>query len=284
MIKLKNWIGLCALLLSLQAYSNEISIQDAWIRPLTPGLEIAMVGMVIHSPIQARITSVTSPAYTYVSMQGPSKSGATKSQGLEFIALPAQSSVVLDAKNMYLLLSGNKKNVGAAEIIPVVITVQFNDNTRKNITIMAQPEHSKGSAEADISNKVEAKADATASQPARAKVMVIPAKIAKPVVSPKSPMAEAKPLRAAPVAPAVPVAAATPKVAPQIDEHKKATEAKPAEQPKQNEASAECLSLAEELRNCDQSLNDALLAWCETSAKSKYACNLSMEKLKKLRN
>lgn len=282
MIKLRNWIGLCAFLLSLQVYGNEISIQGAWIRPLTPGLEIAMVGMVIHSPISARITAVTSPDYTYVSMQGPSKSGATKTQELDFIPLPAQKSVVLNADNMYLLLSSNKKTIGTTDIIPVIITVQFNDKTLKTITIMAQPEHSKSSAKVDISNKVEAKADATPSQSAPTKVMISPAKVAKPVVSPKSPVA--KPLKAAPVAPIVPVAAVTPKVAPQLVEHKKATDVKPAEQPKQNEASAECLSLAEELRSCDQSLNDALLAWCETSAKAKYACNLSMEQLKKLRN
>ena len=284
MIKLRNWIGLCAFLLSLQVYGNEISIQGAWIRPLTPGLEIAMVGMVIHSPISARITAVTSPDYTYVSMQGPSKSGATKTQELDFIPLPAQKSVVLNADNMYLLLSSNKKTIGTTDIIPVIITVQFNDKTLKTITVMAQPEHSKSSAEVDISNKVEAKADATPSQSAPTKVMVSPAKVAKPVVSPKLPVAKAKPLKAASVAPIVPVAAVTPKVAPQLVEHKKATDVKPAEQPKQNEASAECLRLAEELRNCDQSLNDALLAWCETSAKSKYACNLSMEQLKKLRN
>ena len=284
MMKLKNWVGLCTLLLSLQAYGNEISIQGAWIRPLTPGLEIAMVGMVIHSPVQARITLVTSSAYTYASMQGPSKSGATKTQELDFIALPAQKSVVLNADSMYLLLSGNKKTIGVADAIPVVVTVQFNDNTRKTITIMAQPEQSKSSAvmpqteprnPVEISNKVEAK------------IITPPT---KPLVSAKSPAVEVKSLKAAivvaPKPAQAPVSVVTPKVAPHIVEQKKTTEVKPAEPPKQSETrvSAECLSLAEELRSCDQSSNDALLAWCETNAKSKYACQLSMEQLKKLRN
>lgn len=292
MMKLKNWLGFCTLLLSLQVYGNEISIQGAWIRPLTPGLEIAMVGMVIHSPVQARITLVTSSAYTYASMQGPSKSGATKTQELDFIALPAQKSVVLNADNMYLLLSGNKKTIGVTDAIPVVVTVQFDDNTRKTITIMAQPEQSKSSA---VMPQTEPRNPVEASNKVEAKTITPPA---KPLVSAKSPAVEVKALKvvavpkpaqvpvAAHVAPTIPVSVVTPKVAPQIVEQKKTTEVKPAEPLKQSETrvSAACLSLAEELRNCDQSSNDALLAWCETNAKSKYACQLSMEQLKKLRN
>jgi hypothetical protein len=121
---------------------------------------------------------------------------------------------------------------------------------------------------------------------------------AKPVVAPKPPVAEIKPLKAAPVAarvvaaplpapgaPPAPVAVVTPGVAPLAVEPKKAPEAKPAVQLKQDEAraSAECLNLAEELSNCDKA-NDRLLEWCETSAKSKYSCQLTMEQLKKLRH
>jgi copper(I)-binding protein len=331
--KLKNWIGLCALLLSLQVNGAEINIQDAWIRMLTPGQEDAMVGMVINSDRQARITAVISPAYKFVAMQGPGKSGANKTQEIEFIALPAQTSVVLGAESIHLLLSGNKKPLNADDKVPVIVTVLFDDNTRKTITILAQPVHSRSAAAlplssnvaapagivtpptaprnpVETSSKVEANTVTPPPQPAPGKAVTSPVEVAspaKPVVTPKPPVAEVKPLKAKPVAvpkPApAPVAASVvavplpvpvappvtvvvaPGVAPLTVEPKKAPEAKPAEQPKQDEAraSAECLSLAEALRNCDKS-NDMMLEWCVTSAKSKYSCQLSMEQLKKLRN
>jgi len=336
MTKLKNWIGLCALLLSLPVYGSEINIQDAWIRALTPGQEDAMVGMVINSARQARITAVISPAYKFVAMQGPGKSGANKTQELGFIDLPAQTSVVLGAESKHLLLSGNRHTIDAADKVPVIVTVQFDDNTRKTITIMAQPVHSRSAAAmplssnvaapastvtpptaprnpVETSSKVEANTVTPPPQPAPGKAMASPVVVvspAKPVAAPKPPVAEVKPLKAkpvavpkpapapapvaarvvaaplpVPVAPPVPVAAVAPSVAPLIVEPKKAPEAKPAEPLKQDEAraSAECFSLARELRECEKA-NDMMLEWCVTSAKSKYSCQLSMEQLKKLRN
>jgi copper(I)-binding protein len=309
MTKLKNWIGLTALLLSLQVNASEINIQDAWIRTLTTGQEDAMAGMVISSARQARIISVISPAYTFVAMQGPGKSGANKTQELEFIDLPAKKSVVLGAESVHLLLTGNRQTLGAADKVPLLVTVQFDDKTSKNITIMAQPVNSKGAAVLPLSSSVaaqtstlEVKTVTPPPQPAPVKAMAIPVVVAspaKPVVAPKPPVAEVKPLKAAPVAvpkpapapapapvaPLVPVAVVAPGAAPLTVEPKKAPEAKPAEQPKQDEAraSAECFSLARELRECDKA-NDMMQEWCVTSAKSKYSCQLTMEQLKKLRN
>jgi copper(I)-binding protein len=220
MTKLKNWIGLFALLMSLQVNGSEISIQDAWIRPLTPGQEDAMVGMVINSTRQARIISVFSSAYMAVAIQGPSKSGANKTQELEFIDLPAQKSVVLGAESVHLLLSGYKQTLSAADKVPLIVTVQFDDKTRKIITVMAQPVHSRSGAAiplssnaaaqagtvmpptaprnpVELSSKVEAK---TVTPPAPGKAMDSPVDAARPVkpaVAPKPPVAEAKPLKAA---------------------------------------------------------------------------------------
>lgn len=315
MTKLKHWTGLLALLLSLQANASEINIKDVWIRTLAPGQGDAIVGMVINSARQARIISAISPAYMAVTIQGPSKSGANKTQELEFIDLPAQKSVVLDTGSVHLLLTGNKQNLGATDKVPVFITVQFEDNTSKTMTVMALPPQSKSAA--PLASKVEAQASTdmpltaprnpvelpskveaktvTPPQPAPSKTMASPvevAKPAKPVAPPKPPVAEVKPLKAEPVAARVvtapipaPVTVVAPSAAPLVAEPKKAPEAKPAEQPKQEEAkvSAECFSLAAELRECDK-VNDMMLDWCVTSAKSKYSCKLPMDQVKKLRN
>jgi len=316
-------------LLALQVNGGELNIQDAWIRPLTPGQEDAMVGMVINSDRQARVIAVISPAYKFVAIQGPGKNGANNARELEFIDLPAQKPFVLGAETVHLVLSGNKKTLGPADKVPVIFSVQFDDRTSKVITVMAQPVLSKGAAAmplssndaaqastvvppaaprppVEIAKKVEAKTDTPPPQPASSKAK------ASPVVAPKPPVAEVKPLKAAPVAapkpapaPVVarvaaplpapvaapaPVAVVAPVVAPLAVEPKKAPEAKPAEQPKSEKSKQdaaqsddECLNLAIALRDCDKS-NDMMVEWCTTSAKSKYSCKLTMEQLKKLGN
>lgn len=296
---LKNWIGLCALLLSFQVNSSEINIQDPWIRPLASGQEDAMVGMIINSDRQARVISVISPAFKFVAIKGPGKDGANTTREFEFIELPAQKSVVLGAESMHLLLSGNRHTLGTDDNVPVIISIQFEDRTSKVITVMAQSVLNRsGAAKPSISN--------TPVQPVAAVLPVAPPnpvetpkKVTPPppaaikakastVVVPKAPAAEVKPLKAAPVAarvtpPPAPVAVTAPAVAPPIAEPKKTIEAKPAEQPKQEEAEAadECLSLSIALRDCDKS-NDMMIEWCTTNAKSKYSCKLTMEQLKKL--
>lgn len=319
MTKLKNWTGgLCALLLSLQVNGSEINIQDAWIRPLTPGQEDAIAGMVINSTRQARVIAVLSPAYRFVAIQGPGKNGKNTRE-LEFIDLPAQKTVVLGADSVHLLLSG-KQTPGTNDKVPIIFSVQFDDKTSKIITVMAQPVLSRGDAAqastvvpptappAETSKKAEVNTDTPPPQP------VAPKAKASPVIAPKPPVAEVKPVKTAPVAvpkpapapvaarvvaaplpapvaPPAPVAApapvaiVAPSPVPLTVEPKKAPETKPAEQPKQVEAQAsdECLNLAVALRECDKS-NDMMLEWCVTSAKSKYSCNLSVEQLKKLKN
>jgi copper(I)-binding protein len=302
MIKLKNWVGLCAVLLSLQVNASDITIQEAWIRPLTSGQEDAVVGMVITSARPARIIGVISPVYMSVSMQIASKSGANKGREIGFIELPAQKAVVLNVENSHLVLSGNRQTYGAADKVPVIVTVQFDDQTIKALTIMTQP---LGSNVAAQSRTVETKIVAPP-PPAPSKVVEIPVEVAKPAKSvavTKPPVAEVKhkkvapvvdatpapvaivpaPVLAAPVAPAAPVA--VPSVAPPVVEPKKALEAKPAEQPKQEEArvSADCIRLAQELRECEKT-NEMMQEWCVSSAKSKNACTLSKDQLKKLKN
>ena len=263
-----------------------------------------MVGMVITSARPARIVGVISSAYMSVAIQGPNKSGANKTREIGSIDLPAQKPVLLSAESVHLLLSGNRQTISTANKVSVIVTVQFDDQTIRAVTIMAQPVGSNVAAQASA---VEAKPVTPPTPPAPSKTTESPvevAKPAKPVVAPKPPVAEVRPIKTAPVvvakpAPA-PVAVTPPPVpvvlpapvavvvvpseAPPVVEPKKAPETKPAEPPKPVEAraSAECFSLADELRNCDRS-NDRMLEWCETSAKSRYSCSLTMEQLRKLK-
>ena len=296
--KLKIWVGLCALLVSLQVQGNEVTIQDAWLRPLAPGQDDAIVGMVISSDKHARIVGVISTAYMSVAMQGSAKGGGNKAKEVEFIDLPAQKSVVLNADGMHFLLTGSRKNISATNKVPVTISVQFDDGTIKNITAMALTPFSKSEVVAPLpvqASAVEEKVVTPPPAPAKAKAVIEEAP--KPVAVPKksaevkpakaAPVAEAKePVRAVvpvpvvvaapvPVAPAPVVVAAPVPVAPVV---------KPAEQPKQEDAraNAECSTLAREIRECEKA-NEMMQEWCVSNAKSKYACQLSMEQIKKLK-
>jgi copper(I)-binding protein len=338
MIKLTNWAGLCLLIFSLQVHGGEITIQDAWISPMSPGQEEAIVGMVISSAKAARIVAVISPAYMNISMKGPGKGGTNKTQELGFIDLPAKNPVLLGVDGIHLFLSGNKQTIRTNDKIPVIITVEFEDKTSKTFKILTTPAGSNVAVAApapvipaptaprhniESASKDEEK---TVTPPASSKARTSPAEVsspAKPVATSKPPATEEKraktappaepkpapvaarvipaplataPQAAAPIVPqptpvvTTPAVAPTPTVAapsvvaPSV-EPKKAPIVKPIEQSKPVDAgpSAQCLKLAEEMRNCDPS-NDTVLEWCESSAKARHPCSLTMEQLKKLKN
>lgn len=317
MTKLKNWIGLSALLLSFQVHSNEVEVQDAWIRPLATGQGDAMVGMVIKSEKQARIIGIISPGYSFVAMEGPGKAGSSKTQEVGFIDLPPQKSVVLSAEGVHLVLSGSRKTLSAEDKIPVIVRVLFEDQSSKAVTVIVQLEGGNKVAtqagavvplavpikSVDVADKAEAKAEAKAKAKAEAEVEAKAKADAEAKVKAKAKAdaeAEAKTKAEAEAkararakneaeAEAKAKADAEAKVkaeAKALADAKAEAEAKVklAEQAKQDAAkAAECLNLAKELRSCDQSSNEILLSWCENAAKAKFSCQLSLDQVKKLK-
>jgi copper(I)-binding protein len=295
--KLKIWVGLCALLASLQVYGNEITIQDAWLRPIASGQDDAMVGMTINSAKHARIIGVISSYYMSVAMQGPAKAGTTKSKEVEFIDLPAQKSVVLSAESVHLLLTGSRKNISLTNKVPLTLSVQFDDGSTRNITAIAVTPFSKSDVAAPVpaqAGVVEDKVVAPPPAPVKAKEIV--EEKPKPVAAPKKPV-DVKPAKAAPVAEVkepsraavvvpVPVVVAAPIPAPVVVAAPApvAPVVKPAEQPKQDDAraNAECSTLARELKECEKG-NEMMQEWCVTNVRTKYACQLTTEQMKKLK-
>lgn len=290
------------LLASFQVYGNEVNVQDVWLRPIASGQGDAMVGMTISSEKHARIVNVISSYYMSVAMQGPAKAGATKSKEVEFIDLPAQKSVVLSAESVHLLLTGTRKDISATNKVPVTLSVQFDDGSIKNVLAMALTPFGKS----DVAAPLPAQANAVEEKvvtPAPVKAKEISEEKPKPVAVPKKPV-DVKPAKAAPVAevkeparavvpvPAIvaapvpapvapaPVVVAAPVPAPVPV----APVVKPAEQPKQDDAraNAECSILARELKECEKA-NEMMQEWCVTNAKAKYACQLTMEQIKKLK-
>lgn len=302
MTKLKIWVGLWALLASFQVYGSEITIQDAWLRPLASGQDDAMVGMTINSAKHARIIGVISSFYMSVAMQGSAKAGA-KSKEVEFIDLPAQKTVVLSAESVHLLLTGSRKNISATNKVPLTLSVQFDDGSTRNITAIAVTPFSKSEVAASVPAQASAVEEKVVTPPVPTKAKAIPEEAPKPVVAPKKPV-EVKPAKAAPVAEVkepsraavpvpVPVVVAAPVLAPVAPAPAVvaapapvpvAPVVKPAEQPKQDDAraNAECSTLAREIKECEKG-NEMMQEWCVTNVRTKYACQLTMEQMKKLK-
>lgn len=303
--KLKNWVGLCLLLASLQVYGNDITIQDAWLRPIASGQDDAMVGMTIISDKHARIIGAISSYYMSVAMQGAAKAGGAKSKEVEFIDLPAQKSVVLSAESVHLLFTGSRKNISSVNKVPLTLSVQFDDGSTRNITAIAVTPFNKSDVAAPVPAQASAVEDkVVAPPPAPVKAKEIVEEKPKPVAAPKKPV-DVKPAKAAPVAevkePAraavvvpVPVVVAAPIPAPvapapvvvaaPIPAPVAPPVAKAAEQPKQDDAraNAECSTLARELKECEKA-NEMMQEWCVTNVRTKYACQLTMEQMKKLK-
>ncbi len=273
---IKYWIGLCLMLLAIQAGANEITIKDVWVRPAQSGKDSMMVGMVVESEQHARITSIISPAYSSVVMWGPGRGDGKKAQELEYIELPAQKQIELNEHGAHLVLSGNHFK-SFSNKITLIISAQLDDGSIKNVTTVAyidgkKPEAvpAKASPAAAEGASVEAKPAAVVAVPeghaekaanpsanakqaeaessAESKHAVPSKKIVKNVPAPKpAPIHHPAPVKAAPVPVAVapaPVLAPPPVPAPpQLSaaevaaaEAKKELEAKMAEKAKQEEA------------------------------------------------
>jgi hypothetical protein len=140
MINTRYWIGIVALLLSFPVFAADIEISDAWIRPTTQGYENGMVGLTLTAPVKIKIIGVNSPAYTTTEIQKPSKrKGEKKMETIKSVSLSVGKSIVFGPDSIHLALSGNKNTLNAGEKVPVILTVQYENKTTKDITFLAQP-------------------------------------------------------------------------------------------------------------------------------------------------
>lgn len=140
MINTRNWIGIFAMLLSFPVFAADIEISDAWIRPTTQGHENGMVGLTLTTPVKIKIISVNSPAYSTTVIQKPNKTkGQNKMETIKSVSLSGGNSLVFGPDNIHLALSGNKNTLNSGEKVPVILTVQYENKTTKDITFLAQP-------------------------------------------------------------------------------------------------------------------------------------------------
>jgi hypothetical protein len=273
MINARSWIGIFTLLLSFPGFAADIEISDAWIRATTRGQENGMVGLTLTTPRKIKIIAVSSPAYATTAIQKPGKkNGEKKMETIKGISLSAGKSLVFGPDSIHLALSGNKNIINAGENVPVILTVQFENKTTKEITFLAQPVRIRaGSAPLPIVSTNVQTIPVLVEQPA----MPTQTRIAVPAAA-EPPPAEAEvsaePIIAAPAPQAIPEAAPqpTPEPPPQpaadikLSEQTDGDDIKPVE---------DCVKYSKAMNACNQAgeLDDIMR--CRSITRTKLSCN-----------
>jgi periplasmic copper chaperone A len=138
MISTKNWIGAVALIFAAQVQAGEITVSDAWSRATAPGQEVGMVGLVITSQKDARITAVTSPVSTTAELHTMTMdNGVMQMRQLDNLPLTAKQPETLGPGGNHLMLIGLKHALKAGDKVPLTLTVQFADKSTEKITVKA---------------------------------------------------------------------------------------------------------------------------------------------------
>lgn len=127
------------LLLSSLAFAADIKIEGAWSRATAPGQEVGSIGMVITSAKDAKLIAVSTPAAESSEIHTMTMDGGVmKMRQLEFLDLPANQPVKLGPGGDHLMMFGLKKPLKAGQKIPVTLTVEFADKTKKKIKVKAE--------------------------------------------------------------------------------------------------------------------------------------------------
>lgn len=279
MINTRSWIGIFIFLLSFSVFAADIEISDAWIRPTTQGYENGIVGLTISTPSKIKIIGVNSPAYSATVIQKSHKiKGQNKMETVKSVSLSAGKTLVFGPDNIHLALSGNKNTLNSGEKIPVILTVQYENKTTKDITFLAQPVRIRaGAAPLPIaSSNSQTKPKLVIEQPAQAMQLTAPA-AAEPL--PEEIAVSAEPVIAAPApqptpeapSPAMPkfVSQPPPEAAPQPTPEKALSEATDSADISPVE---DCTKYSKAMNACNQvgELDDIMK--CRNITKSKLSC------------
>lgn len=133
-----GWMGLGALLVTVQCMAGEVTVSDVWSRATAPGQEATVVGLRITSQKEARMVAVSSPVAEAQMHSMVHENGMMKMRKLDSLALPARQEVLLGAGGDHLMLVGLKKPIKAGEIVPLTLTVEFADKRVEKVEIKAE--------------------------------------------------------------------------------------------------------------------------------------------------
>lgn len=130
---------LAALLLSVNVYAGDVSVEGAWSRATAPGQDAAMVDMSIASKQAATLVGVSSPACKSAELHSMThEGGVMKMREVKEIALPAGQRIGLGESGYHLMLIGLKAPLKAGDAVPLTLSVRQADKRVVKVEVKAE--------------------------------------------------------------------------------------------------------------------------------------------------
>jgi hypothetical protein len=114
-----------AALAAQPAWAANISVTDAWARATMPGQPVSGAYMQIHSDVDARLLSVSSPAVPRVEVHEMKiDGGVMRMREVKAIELPQGKTVSLQPGGFHIMLINLPKPIAAGDIVPLTLLVE----------------------------------------------------------------------------------------------------------------------------------------------------------------
>lgn len=135
---MRSVILVIALLAATSAGAGEITVSESWARATAPGQDSGAVYLHIISQQDARIVEVTSPVADSAAMHSMTHDkDVMRMRELETLLLPAGKEVALASGGNHIMLSRLKKPLVAGDTVPLTLTIQFTDSSKKKVQVSA---------------------------------------------------------------------------------------------------------------------------------------------------
>ncbi|WP_460124563.1 copper chaperone PCu(A)C [Pseudomonas sp. S2_C03] len=131
-----------ALALSLFGLSCQVSaqthVENAWVRATVPGQQATGAFMTITASSNSKLLSAQSSIAKIVQIhQSTIKNDVMRMQPVEFIALPAGKTVILDPHNYHIMLIDLVKQVENGDKVLLTLTIETDQGDRESIKVEA---------------------------------------------------------------------------------------------------------------------------------------------------
>jgi hypothetical protein len=138
MSKIPSAIACLTLVLALGPASanTRVSVTAPWVRATVPSQKSTGAYMHLHSPVAARLVSVSSPVAAASQLHQMEMEGdLMKMRLVDGIELPPGKGVNMSSGTYHIMLVGLKRQLKDGDTVPLTLVVQGMDKRREQITV-----------------------------------------------------------------------------------------------------------------------------------------------------
>ena len=133
------WLSTALLLWATQSWAGDVTVNNAWSRATAPGQSSAGVWFSITSKQDAKLVAVFSSLAGTTQLHTMSQEqGMMKMRAVESIALPAGKTVELAPGGNHVMLLDLKQPLKAGDSVPLKLTIELADKSKKTVEIKAE--------------------------------------------------------------------------------------------------------------------------------------------------